>query len=150
MSHFTFHIIIQSLICLCCGTRFKKNVKELSESWIWPSRGHSGYSLQPDSALSTHHSQNSSAGGNSKNDSNETSHSFSFIHFVLSSSQSTKIKYTIAFAPCLDNHAGNPGSESVPVEGDDIWGLHLPHLVHGIGLAHGHLFRHLDPHHVCH
>lgn len=46
--------------------------------------------------------------------------------------------------------AGHPGSESVPVEGNDVRGLHVPHLVHGSGLAHGHLLRHLDPHYVRH
>jgi len=46
--------------------------------------------------------------------------------------------------------AGHPGTEPVPVEGDDVRGLHLPQLVHGDGLAHGRLLRHLDPHHVLH
>lgn len=36
------------------------------------------------------------------------------------------------------------------MESDDVRGLHLPHLVHGYGLAHGHMLRQLDPHHVCH
>lgn len=46
--------------------------------------------------------------------------------------------------------SGHLGVEPVPVEGHDLPGLHLPHLVHGHGLAHGHLLRHLDPDHVCH
>ncbi|XP_077568553.1 sodium- and chloride-dependent glycine transporter 2 isoform X4 [Stigmatopora nigra] len=45
---------------------------------------------------------------------------------------------------------GHLDSESFSVECDDIRGVHLPHLVNGDGMAYGYLFRHLDPHHVCH
>lgn len=47
-------------------------------------------------------------------------------------------------------YAGHPGTQSVSVEGDDLWRLHLPHLVHDYGVAHGHLLCDLDPHHVPH
>lgn len=49
-----------------------------------------------------------------------------------------------------DLSVGDPVPESVSVEGDDLRGLHIPDLVYGHGLAHGHLLRYLDPHHVCH
>lgn len=58
-------------------------------------------------------------------------------------------KFLKFFKPsCL--FSGHLVVEPLPVEGHDLPGLHLPHLVHGPGLAHGHLLCHLDPHHVCH